>query len=459
VLKYNFIIYIIITLTPCYGQTRGVQIIYSNPLKYALIAPQSFKPVLLNEPGNYHFSSGTNVDFITSGTIINITSNNVTINLQNFTLSQKNAGSSNKNITGINIADGLSNITIKNGNINNITGTAIIMGQNCFNITLNNLTIAQARSGGIEVQTGTDTMFINNCFAGKSLTNKKNNFGLSLTSNKNITVHNCSFIGVRAPTGYNAFGITATNCIDCSINNCAINNNSGDTVSGLHLNNCIAFEVDNIETNGNSSSVGGAAGIECSGGQGNTFKNSTSFYNTAATNSRGIYFHSNASYNQVFDCTTSCQKVLTTGNASGICITTGTSNCFTRITSFGNTGGSLTTSKGCGIILSNTYGVIVDHSTCNYNNGGTGKGYGIHLINTSRCIIEENKLYYNHGTAGSWGIQEEENSLSFLASNIAFGNAINYGVTHSTLNSIQQINFKSSRSSLKDNRGNIDVTT
>lgn len=459
-MKKTFIALFLLYSLSLIAECRGVKNIEFNVIGGISILSSYTHPFVLSQPGPHIFGiDDVELEALTSTTLIKITSSNVTLDLQGHTFSQKNASSSNKNVTGIHIADGLSNVTIKNGNINNITGTAIIVGQNCFNITLSNLTIAQARSGSIEVQSGTDVVFIDNCFAGKSLSSGKNNFGLSLTSNKNINVINSSFIDSRAPSGYNAFGIFGKNCIDCSINNSAFNDHSGDTATGIYLDNCIAFEIDNVETNSNRSNVGPSSGIELFGGQGNIIKNGIAFYNKAATNAHGIYLHSGANYNQISNYTTSYQKASTTENGIGVCIITGTSNSLTNITAFGNTGGSLETSKGCGICLNKAYGVIIDNSTCNYNNGGAGKAYGIQLINSSKCIIEDNKLYYNHGPKGSWGIQESKNSFSFLASNLAFGNDTNYGVTHTTFNSIQDINFKSARSALKSNRGNVNVTT
>jgi hypothetical protein len=443
-----------------FGQQRGItRTSEASSERSNLITDFRNKTYNFNKAGHYRLGTHFAIDPTLSTTMLHITADNVQIDMYGFSLSHKDCSRSDYNVTGIYIADGLSNITIKNGNVNSIQGTGIIVGKNCFNITLNNMTISQAKSGGIEIQSGTDTVFINNCFAGKSVSVGKNNFGLSLTSNKNINIKNCSFIGTRAPTGYNAHGVVATNCVDCALNDCALNGNSGDTVAGVCLNNCIAFEMDNIETNGNSSNVGRAAGIEISGGQGNIIEKSAIFYNKAATHAYGIYLHSGASYNQIGHCAVSCQKADTTGNAAGIYILTGTSNVIHGISAFGNTAGSLTTSKGSGITLASTFGAIIEESTCNFNNGGTGKGYGINLMNASKCVIEDCKFYYNHGSTNSWGIQEGENSFSYMASNVAFGNNINYDLTHSTINEIQNINFKSARSVITSNRGNINVTS
>lgn len=456
-----------IIIFACYNfllqaQVRGIQFISDVDNRYDLIAPHDTKQLILNKPGNYRFSKGINADFTESGTIIHITSNNITLNLQNKTVTQKNSNSSNINLTGIYIADGVSNVSISNSNFNNITGTAIIIGQNCFNITINNIMIAQAKSGGIEIQDGADTIFINNCFSGKSLSSGKDNIGLSLTSNKNVNVSQCSFIGNRAPTGYNAFGIKATNCIDCTISNCTINGNSGDKTSGIYLYNSHGFTLESNESKGNISNVTVASGLDLENSNGNYISQLIVTQNLGHTNVYGIRLCGSSNYNQINNSSCTFQKVNSTGNAYGIYIETGLGNLLKHLSILSNTGGTSNSSESCGIRLINTIGTTIKNSRLNYNNGKTGIGYGLYMTDTDQSIISENEFYYNHGTSTSFGIKEEEdiesNTHNLFFSNIAFGNKTNYSFTYLTLNSIQNTSYTSPRTISKETLGNVSIT-
>lgn len=442
------------------GRSQALTINSSTALN--TLKPPTQGNIIINISGPFNLDNNFTIDPVFSTTIIHITQSNIHLNLQNFTLAQMNASSSNKNVTGIYIADGLSNITISNGNINNITGTAIIIGQNCFNITLNNLTIAQARGGGIEIQGGTDTIFIENCFIGKNLTSQKDNFGISLSNNKNVLIENCSLVGIHAATTFNAFGILALNCVDCSINNCTLNGNKGARAAGIYLNNCNGFSIENNEAKGNIGTVSTASGLELSNSNGNYIIKYIATQNFGATNAYGMYLHNNSHYNQIKSCACTYQKVNSTGNAYGVCVETGAGNLLKDISTLSNKGGTSSGSEGVGIRLLQTSGNTIKNSSSNYNNGGNGIGYGIYMTDAVESIIEGNQLYYNHGTTNSFGIKEEENEVinthNLFFSNIAFGNQTNYVFTYLTLNSIQNAPYTSPRTISSGTLGNVSIT-
>jgi len=89
-----------------------------------LVKPLAGGTIKVTKPGSY-FLDRNLTSLLTSGAIINVTANNVTINLNGFSIIGR--GGAGTKVIGIN-APGASGITIVNGTITLVPGTAIIVG-------------------------------------------------------------------------------------------------------------------------------------------------------------------------------------------------------------------------------------------------------------------------------------------------------------------------------------------
>ena len=301
-------------------------------------------------------------------------------------------------------------------------------------------------------------MRIDNCLVAKSTSIGETHTGIKLTSNSNVTIDQCSILKLHGDTGYSCYGIFAKNCTNCSLLNSTISGSTGKHAIGVAINTCVDWTLENNESSGNTALDGYATGLYLVRSIANRITNFEASNNHGTYDGNGIQVKVLSHYNRFINCTTSNNYSSGTGNGYGILINKGDSNFISRLSSFANSGGTDSASEGAGIKIEEAKGVLVEDSIIEDNNSNFGIGYGILLKDSSKCIIQNNKLYYNHGLFGSWGIQEIGISSSFIASNIAFGNENNFGLSHQTLNSIQNVQYNAPRSVQTSHRGNINIT-
>ncbi len=441
-----------------YAQTRGIQLIPQTDARYTLITPRETIPLVISVPGNYRFKNGATVDYTSSGTILKITSSDVSIDLQHFTLSQKNADHSPLEISGIEIAEGLANVSINNGKINNITGTGITIGQNCVNINIHNMYIIESKKIALTVNTNCNNIVIDNCLIARLNFANETTVGMRLITSKNVTISHSSIVNIIGQTGYSAYGLFATDCNNCSLVDSVVSGVTGKHALGIALNTCIDWIIENNESNNHTAIDGSATGLYMVKSIANKITNLEASNNKGTMNGYGLQIKINSNYNRFSKCTASNNYSSGSGSGYGFLINKGNSNYFGHVSAFANRGGSDSACEGTGIKLEKAKGNLIECSTFSDNNGETGTGYGIYLEDSEKCIIEENKLYYNQGSAGSWGIHEKGTPSSFIAANIAFGNQNNFGLKiESTLNAIQNIFFDAPRSVQRSHRGNVNI--
>lgn len=458
--KMIFIVFLsIITLT-LNAQIRGVQFSTNRDDRYDLVAPRNDRSLVLNSPGNYRLQNGVVADFISSGTVIRITSSDVSLDLQNFTLSQREDLSPDLRIVGIEIAPNLSNILIKNGKINKIGCQGIVIGENCFNIAIHNIHTTQTSNTAITINKNCSNIIFDNCLVAKNTTKNNTTTGIRIIESNNVTFSHCSIIDLQALVGYSAYGIFASNCNNCTLSSCIISGIKGKHALGIALNTCIDWLIIDNEVSSSVGTDGSATGLYLVKSIANKITKLESSNNRGTENGYGLQMKINSNYNRLKDCTLSNNYSTDAGNGYGALINKGNSNYIGNTNIFANSGGTDSASEGAGIKITQSKGCLVEKCKCEDNNGNAGTGYGIFLEDVTQCIIEENKLYYNHGSAGSYGIQEIGIPSSYVASNIAFGNAQNFGLQQeTTLNSIQNIQFNAPRSVQLSHRGNVNITS
>lgn len=384
--------------------------------------------VIITKSGSYVLAN----DFMSKPTknksLIFIASDNVHLDLNASNLYIPDDTNTNIIIDGVTIAENLSNIVIKNGNINNITGTAIKVGKNCFNIRLNDLTLTKANQGGIVFDTGIQACFISNCFIGSCNSIDTNAVGIKIDTGQDITISSCSFLSNKAVSGYDSYGITLNNSINCSFTNVESNNNQGDSVVGIYIKNSTNCSFNNCEANYNRATVGSSCGFKLENTTATTLFECSTLSNKGFTNAAGIHLLGSSMCNQFKKCIMTCQESSGRGNAYGLLSLNGVRNSFNDCESFGNKGGNSTNSIGAGMFLDSEENSSIVKCKCNYNNGNNGIGYGLYLTHSNYCVIKNNSFLQNTGSEGSWGLYEVDNSTSYIVRNEAFGNAINYYV-------------------------------
>lgn len=198
--------------------------------------------ITITQPGLY--TLGDNLASLPTGpdSIINITVSDVVLNLNDHVVSQANLTAS---VNGILINNNLSNITIKNGIIRNVTGTGILVNQLARRIVIDSITFE-------------------GCGFGLSLAGAVGN----PVSDTQIT--NCNFFACNS--GGNAV-VNMSQCTRIGLNNCIIAS-TGSSVPTVcvQLSSVTVSTIKNILIQGNATTAT-LFGLVESGGSQNTFSN------------------------------------------------------------------------------------------------------------------------------------------------------------------------------------------
>ncbi len=239
------------------------------------ITPSSLgtKGQLIQESGYYLLS--TSINYTGAIGAITILQSNVVIDLNGQTLSF--SGDKSQNVTGIIIAPGLSNITIKNGTIANFPGPGIYAYNPSEEIEYQVGTVSSVTqpSTHLAVDTvrvmfcqhgimfsATNNVSITNCNTSGNMNPKGNTCGIEADNGESIYVQNCISNYNTSPTG-SCFGFLFSQCKTSYVSNCTANGNQGlkETI-GIFFNKMISNNyIDSCTCNGNSSTTGSTEGI------------------------------------------------------------------------------------------------------------------------------------------------------------------------------------------------------
>ena len=191
---------------------------------------------------------------------IKIKTSNVILDLNGKTIVQFSSGGG-KQLTGIEIDEGLADIQVKNGIINGISGNGITISPDTMSIKLEHLTITNCEHYGIELKETSNIeiqdIHIKRC-TGTALkcaqSSKDGAIGIYINNSRNISLVNVksnSHIHATKP----AAGFLVTKSQECHFTNCSACNNQGtqsfgflieDDISNCDFNQCYA--ANNIST-------------------------------------------------------------------------------------------------------------------------------------------------------------------------------------------------------------------
>ena len=216
----------------------------------------------LSEPGHYILTSNLSFTAQSGGdnVVIDITADNVTLNLGSFTISSSDLQAGTK---AINIATGLSNINIVNGRINKMRGEGIYINSGCSGIHIDNVLINDCDLGGIHAISSNNIYINNTIITNCSGISGTNAFGLKLDDINSAVVSNSSFNN-NISSNEDAIGAWLSNttgsCKNCQFIKCEANTNgttdTSNSAYGYKLDTAynIYFESCSANNNGPGSS-------------------------------------------------------------------------------------------------------------------------------------------------------------------------------------------------------------
>jgi hypothetical protein len=253
--------------------------------------PISAAPFTIINPGSYYLTKNLSV---TTGGAITISADNVTLDLNGFTILSTSATASG---TAVLINGNRTNISISNGHIRGgttfsagtFTGAGFLHGINTQNTPLNvrvsHVSVSGVALNGIYLNRGSTQ--VHSCTV-----NIAGGLGIYANTVSDSTADTCGLGAITANTALNCYGIatmgeginatTATNCYGISdsatgataliINNSWGSSSSGVGVSGQVVTNClgqsfsnIGLSANNAATNSFGGSNNGAYGLQVVG--------------------------------------------------------------------------------------------------------------------------------------------------------------------------------------------------
>jgi hypothetical protein len=355
--------------------------------------------VVIDQPGEYTFQSITANPTDLNDCAISIQASDVIVNFVDSFITQQ-VGNQIGGFSGIRVADGLSNIIIKNINIKFLTGTGIEFGEGCENIEIENVVIDTCNAGGIifagSMSSPIKDGSLKDCFV-FSCTGVAGSpaYGIRLIRCDNFKIRDCIFNKNDSATTNSGFGLSLEYCTACKVLDCDANNNGGNALGvgislyqaewtlvqnckvlnsiarasmaskavGILVDQCTHTVIKNCLVKHSNNSLVDAYGFECCNGSNNLFTHCLTKNNTGATAAAGFNIHGNE-------------------------LKTSVANCKSR----GNDGGV------------------------------SGVGYGIFLDTAQSCDILFNELLNNSGATGYGLVDTVTNTTNLISGNIAFGN-------------------------------------
>ena len=318
--------------------------------------PISSAPFTITQPGSYYLT--TNVT-VSSGNAISINVNNVTLDLNGFTISSTAAVASSD--IGICLSGSLTNIAIRNGHIiSGVTNNAGVYGGTGFgfgviapgfpyNVRVSDLSVSGCQYDGIYL--GYNSTIVESC-----LVNTVGAYGIQAQTVSDSTANDCGATAIQATTANNCngsstgsgYGIYALG----NAQNCyGYNSANGTGVFATTAENCYGYSATYIGVNVNNTA------LNCYG-----YSNGNGQGLDAGYAALNCYGQSNGNGDGISACT--AQNCSGFSNSSTGVATTIAQNCF----------GSSTSSVGINSsIAENCYGA------------SSGSGYGIIVDTASGC--------------------------------------------------------------------------
>lgn len=326
----------------------------------------------INRSGNYALGANIRFNPITSNdAAIVINADNVTLDLANYTISQANLVTG---CHGIMVNPSLENIVIQNGTVSSLTGTGIIVSQQCQNVTLSSITTFSCDGRGIDL------------------------IGLPGNAITGATIKQCTVAQCCKGLGTIALGLQY--CTHPILQQCTIKNNGVSThrLSGVRLYNTTNAVVQAVTVQNNIASTP-MAGFELDTISSCNFDYCISTSNVAigsASSSIGFSFATNVSNNRFNQCTvTKHQATGATARFIGFNIVA-TNNVNELINC--SVTDSVASATCLGIFISNSQRITCSDcliKNLNATNATGSEVIGVEIIATYTCSVSNTTIAQN----------------------------------------------------------------
>ena len=359
---------------------------------------------LYDMPGVYAYGSGIIADPTQpNDSIITIAASNIILDLGDQAFEQYSLNTV-PNFDGIIIQSGASNVTIRNGTIQKLTGRGIVIEDGCSEVRFENITISDCTNYGIAAlgESGISEVGIYNC----SITDIKQGDQLSA----GVYLQNCSKIIIDRVTVQGFEQASETDCM------------------GFRFVSANAFQMTDCKAIQHMSKQLSAGYYFDSSNDGivkNCLVYSCITLGDAASLSAGFYL-------------TGCQRIWISksqsalnmslsGQSIGFYSESGSRNIFDNLVAQLNTASQ----NAAGFWFINEQRSYINNNMIRGNESSKAQAAGIKLEGCSLCCITENTLINNIG-AESFGIVDAASpSSSVITLNYAFNNSKNYQVSYS----------------------------
>lgn len=385
--------------------------------------------------------------------IFYIAASDVILDLGNNIIAQSG---STAGLMGVEIASGISNISIKNGIISGVTGAAIYVNQGCSNLSINNLDLLSSGTRGIEfagasgsnqiVDSLIDSIKIFNC--GTTVAG----MGILLTQCSKVGVSNV-IIADSGAASLPFVGLRLATCIDCDIDSLKIVTDTGTTITGIDVNNSTRCSfADCIVRNCSATSAMVAYSLNGAANTYNVFQNCAAVQNAAlGATFNGFYLQANSQANVFKECLVLANSGV---SSNGVQLTGGgannNNNSFLDCLIQNNIS---TTGDSVGYNINGSDYGLMKNCIASFNTSTGAIAVGLRFSSGtggSNWYIQENQFVRNIGSssANSYGVSRLTGSTNWFSQNIAFNN----GTTTSN-----QMNGVAGGSTINRNTNNVNA--
>lgn len=372
-------------------------------------------------------------------TIIQINASNVILDFDRHRIFQT-PGNLVAGLNGVKVAPGSANVTIRNGQIQNITGTGISVGLGCFTIIVDTITTFSANIRGFEFIGSTlfpiNSLSLLTCNATACCLGLTGDYGMFLQNCTGIQLINCNSGGNGAIT-HNVSAVRIDNCSLAALTNVACANNVGltsvrgfdfSTISGFLITNCYVANPITVAPGGSNIGFEMQASTTCNNllfescivGNTQTIAASTSFigFDLGATTTRCLFSNCKVTQN------------ISSGSNIGFQMQLNATTIITNAIIQGNSS-SGSTITGC--LINSCTDIQLKNCVISNQNSLTSTAVGIEVLNCNACLFNQNTISSSDGINGaqSFGVRQtpgHADGLNVFVGNLAVQNGQNNAV-------------------------------
>lgn len=378
---------------------------------------------IFNTPG--YNALGELFQYIPAGPndwVLEVSSSNVILDFQQFgMITQDPSASTVPGLAGILVDPNLSNVTIKNGFISNITGTGIVVSQGCENIVIENMAFQTCQGRAIEFD-GTSGSPVNNievinCSIEQCGTLPGIDTMVLFQNSNNIDLDTVQ-LQDNGANGNGSDMVTFLNCSQYQAKNCSIADAVTTTLVGFHIINSSNGILENCTIIGNSV-AGSFNGFLLEASSSNHLFTGCITESNASTSTNANGFSVNGSNVCTFnDCR--CRSLKTTGTGYAVGFNIQNSKII-DLTGCYATDTRSTNSDAYGYLWSNNSQSSFTDCVAEGAVAG-GQGFGMQMNNCNQCIVTNSKFQYNAGALLNRGLQVVTGTNNMFTQNIGFRN-------------------------------------